>query len=277
MLRLSLYLFILCTALLATESMKLDCYTQHSAKGKPQSYSGEVFILIDETTSLDEELKRLAIQKTKELLSENWGFSISKFSAFIQNKYSEVVAVGLMEAKMSEQAKKENDFRKTKQEQFDHCIKMQNILAAKNIDGNISKAFGQPSSSIAKSDILKSFQELSKNVVKPSKAKTKVVLIVSDMLENSSISSFYANNSVRKIDPSAEMKKVEASGLLSDFGGAKVYVLGSGITPQNAQNKNNYRDPKTMQALNEFWKLYFQKSNAKLIEFGQPALLGRVE
>jgi hypothetical protein len=65
--------------------------------------------------------------------------------------------------------------------------------------------------------------------------------------------------------------------LLSDFGGAKIYVIGAGITPPTPQNKNNYRDPQKMQALNEFWKMYFQKSNAVLVEFGTPALLGSVE
>jgi hypothetical protein len=31
-----------------------------------------------------------------------------------------------------------------------------------------------------------------------------------------------------------------------------------------------------MQSLQTFWREYFSKSNAKLVEFGQPALLNRV-
>jgi hypothetical protein len=73
----------------------------------------------------------------------------------------------------------------------------------------INTSFGNSSSDIARSDIYKSLQELARNVVAPSRAKNKTVFIVSDMLENSSVSSFYANNGVRLIDPKAEIAKAE--------------------------------------------------------------------
>lgn len=63
--------------------------------------------------------------------------------------------------------------------------------------------------------------------------------------------------------------------MLGDFSGADIYVMGAGVVPENG--KAVYRDPKTMQALKSFWRSYFEKSNAVLVEFGQPALLGKVE
>jgi hypothetical protein len=54
-------------------------------------------------------------------------------------------------------------------------------------------------------------------------------------------------------------------------------VLGAGLLAEDAkQTKGIYRDPKTMGALQQFWQGYFEKSNAKLIEFGQPALLNPI-
>jgi hypothetical protein len=115
--------------------------------------------------------------------------------------------------------------------------------------------------------------------VNKSTARNKVVLIVSDMLENSSVSSFYANKgqSVNRIDPVKEMKTAEENRLFGDFNGAKVYVIGAGLLPEDSKKGKSYRDPKTMQALSVFWKSYFDKSNAQLVELGQPALLNPVK
>jgi hypothetical protein len=128
---------------------------------------------------------------------------------------------------------------------------------------------------LSKSDILAALKDIS-DKVRASPASDKVVLLASDMLENSSVSSFYSHNAVRRIDPKAEMMKATAAGLIGDFGGARVYVIGAGLLAGDAKVKNAYRDPQTMSALKEFWTLYFQKSNASIGEFGAPALLGAV-
>jgi hypothetical protein len=97
------------------------------------------------------------------------------------------------------------------------------------------------------------------------------------MLENSSISSFYQNQSVRLIDPEKELSLVAKHDLFADFSGARVYVLGTGLIPEDSKsNKNQYRDPKTMAALSTFWLQYFSKSNGRLMELGKPALLNPI-
>ena len=268
---------LLCSMPLFAESHNAvkSCYDAVKIPGKNESVQKELFVFIDQTTPFDDSLKSLLIQNAIAFVQPTNAFSVAKFSAFIQGNYAGVVTSGKLDWPMPEAQKA--DTSKPLLQGYEKCMKSQLGYSKKLLTDSINQTFGASSANIAKSDILKSFSELAKNVVKPSKAKTKTVLIASDMLENSSITSFYANNGVRKIDPAVEIKKVEAAGLLADFGGARVYVLGSGIIADNGQNKNSYRDPKTMQALNDFWKLYFQKSNAKLVEFGQPALLGKVE
>ncbi len=56
----------------------------------------------------------------------------------------------------------------------------------------------------------------------------------------------------------------------SDFGGASLYVVGTGII--TGKNSTTYRDPKILMSLKNFWEEYFSKSNANLVELGQPAL-----
>ncbi|MHB1301062.1 MAG: hypothetical protein ACYCY8_09385 [Burkholderiales bacterium] len=53
-------------------------------------------------------------------------------------------------------------------------------------------------------------------------AKQKVVFVVTDSLENSSVTSFYVRHGVRRIDPTKEMEKAESNHVIGNFGGASV-------------------------------------------------------
>jgi hypothetical protein len=125
-----------------------------------------------------------------------------------------------------------------------------------------------------------SLKELSSRI-RQSTAREKIVFLVSDMLENSGISSFYASKNVRAIEPAVELKKAQEAQVVGDFGGARVFVLGAGLVQGNAGGKNKdigvYRNPKAMSALRQFWDTYFEASHAVLAEFGAPALLSPVK
>ena len=270
---------LLCSALSAfavTHNSIKSCYDLAKIEGKNTAINKELFVLVDQTTSLDDELKQSVIQNSVANVNYGNAFTVAKFSAFVQGNYSGVVTSAQLDWTLKEDIR--NDTPKKLLQGYDKCMKVQVGYAKKTLDDSINKTFGASTNTIVRSDILKSLQELAKNTVKTSMAKQKTVFIVSDMLENSSITSFYYKNGVKKIDPIAEMKIVEANKMLADFGGANVYILGAGLVPSTSKTaSDSYRDPKTMNALQEFWKMYFKKSNAKLIEFGQPALLNTVK
>lgn len=270
---------LLCTALSAlavTHNSIKSCYDLAKIEGKNTVINKELFVFIDQTTPLDEELKQSVIQNSVANVNYGNAFTVAKFSAFVQGNYAGVVNSAQLDWPLKEDIR--NDTPKKLLQGYDKCMKAQVGYAKKTLDDSISQTFGATTNTIVRSDILKSLQELAKNTVKTSTAKQKTVFIVSDMLENSSITSFYYKNGVKKIDPASELKIVEANKMLADFGGANVYVLGAGLVPSTSKvASETYRDPKTMNGLQEFWKMYFKKSNAKLIEFGQPALLNTVK
>ncbi len=225
---------------------------------------------------MDEELKQSVIQNSVANINYGNAFTVAKFSAFVQGNYASVVNSAQLDWPLKDDLR--NNTPKKLLQGYDKCMKAQVGYAKNTLDDSITQTFGATTNTIVRSDILKSLQELAKNTVKTSTAKQKTVFIVSDMLENSSITSFYYKNGVKKIDPASELKIVEANKMFADFGGANIYVLGAGIVPTTSNvAADSYRDPKTMNALQEFWKMYFKKSNAKLIEFGQPALLNAVK
>jgi hypothetical protein len=260
-------------ALAATNAIP-SCYdAKLTALGLP--LTKELFVLVDQTTLLDEELKQSVAEQVRPFLSKGNGFSVVVFSAFTQGKYTQLLTSGQLDHAMPDALR--SDVSKPVLGKFDQCITRQTGLAGQAVGGALRSAFEGSSGEIAKSDVLASLKDIS-GKVRQSKATEKVVLLVSDMLENSSVSSFYANQSVRKIEPSKEMKLATDNNLIADFGGARVFVLGAGLLSEDAKKKKaSYRDPKTMSALADFWKSYFEKSNAQLIEFGQPALLNQIK
>lgn len=234
----------------------------------------ELFVVIDQTTPFNGDLRQFVANNIRPFLQQNQAFSVTQFSAFTQGHYTDVLVSGKLDAGLPKKAR--DDISKPVLAKFDRCIAVQSKLAAQLAGRAMKTAFGGSSSDISKSDVIASLKDIS-GMVRKSKAESKVVLIASDMLENSSISSFYAKQAVRKIDPDKELKLVADNQLFGDFGGARVYVIGAGLLAEDAkQKKGVYRSPQIMQALSKFWTGYFQKSNANLVEFGQPALLNPI-
>lgn len=236
--------------------------------------SVELFIVVDQTTLLDDALRQSVANQIRPFLAPGNAFSVLVFSAYTQGKYTQVLTTGSLDHPI--EPAQRNDISKPVLTKFDQCMARQPALAGQVVGQALRMAFDGSSGDIAKSDILASLRDISQKI-RSSSATEKVVLLASDMLENSSVTSFYASQAVRKIDPAKELQQVEQQGLTGNFGGARVYVIGAGLL-NNAPPKGaaQYRDPKTMQSLASFWRGYFERANAQLVEFGQPALLNQI-
>lgn len=256
-----------------------SCYAAGKLEIRPDPVQRAFFIVLDETMVLDDGLKRSLWELVKPVIAAGTEVSVYRFSAYSQGKYLDVVASGILEAPIP--ARLRDSVSVPKLKIFDACLNGQSQYAQTLTRSAIGKVLADSSFDLGKSDIEGSLFALSK-VVKDSKAPVRTVLLVSDMLENSTVSSFYQNKGVRGIDPAAELKKVEAAKLFGDFGGASVYVMGAGLIEAPA-NKGaraqavQYRDTKTMAALQQFWSGYFEQANAKLEAFGAPALLTSIK
>lgn len=258
-------------AAMATSANALpSCYS--ALKQEAKTPSTEVFVLVDQTTPLDAVLQQMLATNLGNFLKPGQAFSLLQFSAFTQGKYAQVVTSAALDANLPDAER--NAVNKTMLTKFDSCMKQQPKLAMQLATQALQAAFSGTSGDVAKSDILASLKDISATV-RQSAASRRVVILASDMLENSTVTSFYSNNAVRKIDPTKEMATVTAARMSADFGGAKVYVLGAGLLANGKQAKS-YRDPKTLNALGDFWREWFAKSNAELVEFGTPALLNPV-
>ena len=238
----------------------------------------EVFVMVDQTTHFDTSLQNSIRENVGRLVTANTSFVIADFSSYAQGRYLEVLTAGSLEGPIDPKLRDDLSVKILKN--FDACISGQLAFGRKTAANALNNALSGAGSDIAKSDILGSLKELSVRI-HDSKAKDKILFLASDMLENSSITSFYGNHSVRLVDPVAELKKAESSKMLTDFGGARVFILGAGLMQEKIAGSNIkngiYRDPKTINLLRDFWGKYFTASKAKLEQFGAPALLSPVQ
>lgn len=247
------------------------CYSSKLPDPKPQYIDSELFVIVDQTTLFDTSLKQSIANNIRPFIRPGNAITVIQFSAFTQGHYTDILAVTKLDRLLAQEER--NAVPKGVLAKFDKCISNQPSQASNIIGGALKSVFMNSSNGIEKSDVEASLKDISSNVFR-SKAKRKLVLIASDMLENSSISSFYSKHALRQIDPLAEMNLVEKNGLFGDFANAEIFIIGAGLLAEDAaQSKGVYRSPQAINALKAFWSNWFTKSNAMLVDFGQPALL----
>jgi len=261
-------------ALAGTDNDIPSCYTTNKIKHYLPIYDKLVYVLIDQTLPLDKTLQNSVLRNLAKVLEPGTKFVVAEFSAFAQGRYLHVINTGVIENPIPDDHI--GDVVMTRLQSFQACLKNQILFAQRIAVGAAYSTLSNSSGRLNHSDILMALKMVAASVLHDS-AREKLVFLVTDGLENSSITSFYANRTLRLLDINEEMVKVKKNKLLSDFGGARVYVLGGADLPAadhgTRSQRDGYRNPTTLLALEQFWRRYFSHSNAKLVEFGEPALM----
>ena len=251
-----------------------SCYAANKIAAPQVPYDRLIYVLIDQTVQLDPELQKSVLDDLQGMLQPGTKFVVAEFSAFSQGHYLSVRHSGVIERPIP--ASDEGDVVMSRLRDFRSCIQQQLVYGQRMALGTTAQVLKSGTSSLNQSDILIALKTVS-TAVSQEKAAHRVVFVVTDGLENSSVTSFYAHNSVRHIDPAVEIKKAGDNSLFGDFGGARVFVLGGAVMPPagtgSPAERNGYRDPKTLMDLKRFWGEYFSRSNAQLVEFGEPSLI----
>lgn len=250
--------------------MIASCYGMLKIDAPKSALQREIFVVVDQTAPVDEQQQRTLVNDVLSKFVSETAVTVLTFSAFIGGHYADMPFSGVLD-RLPTQDERDN-IPKVKLKQLDQCLQAQAQYAQSKVAEAMMAGFSKPTDAIDRSDIISTLKDISGNVVKASPATRRDVLLISDMLENSTISSFYSKNAVKLIDPKAELDKVGGFG---DFGGANVYVAGAGsIITAGKKQVETYRDPKTMDALERFWREFFARSNANLAAFGKPSLMG---
>lgn len=268
--RKSIWILLVLTGFIFARNDVPSCYDALKITNPSPTVEKELFILVDQTTPLDKKMMMYTYKNMMKFIKNGYGVTIASFSANSNGKYTDVAYSGKLEALLPDNAK--HDIAKKVLRKYQGCMNGQYKFAKKKATKALVSVLKGANKKLPHSDIVKSLADITKHIVKPSTANEKVVLLVSDMIEHSSITTFYTKGNLKKVNVKKEMSKITASGHLANFGNANLYVIGAGII-----GGKGYRDAKTLKSLTSFWETYFSKTHANLKAFGTPMLLEDVQ
>jgi hypothetical protein len=254
------------------ENQVPSCYAANQIEPADHlGYSRLIYVLVDQTVGWNTDLEQSILDNLNANLTPGTKFIIAEFSAFSQGRYLDVVDTGVIENPMPVQQFDNTPIEKSKI--FNACLADQRPYAVALADRGLLAVLQNSTGSLNHSDILSALQSVSAAIA-ADPAPDKLLLLASDGLENSAVASFYRHGNIRDIEPEVEIKRAGTAGLFGNFSGARVFVIGGALAGPNSASA--YRSPQVLEHLADFWRLYFQKSDAQLIEFGEPALLEQV-
>ncbi|WP_428023878.1 hypothetical protein [Arcobacter sp.] len=227
---------------------------------KNDFYNTEVYLLIDKSTYFSQKDKKTVLEKITPFIKQNTKINVYSFTEYGKNSKNENFGSFYIYSDLT--SSEEDDISRSKVNKLKHCLKEAKAFAYEGIKNGLEKGTRKKEDNVLKSEILRNLKIYSKNNIRYSKAKRKVVILMSDMLENSKHISFYKNGIVKLLDINKELAFVKKQNLLSAFNDSEVYVYGLGSIEVNS-SKEDSRDSDILDNLADFWDEYFVSSGAK--------------
>ncbi|MCI0913082.1 MULTISPECIES: hypothetical protein [Pseudomonas] len=258
-----------CAALAAERNDLQSCYTRNGlADIKPAASGRELVVIIDQTIPMPEDLQRSSWGHIDRFVQPGDRVRLYTFSAFLPGEYQRLVYAGELDMPLQGDVRDDVNMRKLRA--LDLCLATQKKAFQAGFGGLFVKGLRDARQDIPKSEIMNTLRRVGEDMSKEQGVQERVVYLISDMLEHSDYTSFYAANQIKQLNVSNELKLAQSKGLYADLQGARVYVSGAGLVTDAV--KHAYRSGKTMDALNDFWAQYLNASNATLEGFGTPSL-----
>lgn len=265
---------------LAEPALFKTCYDAigiHASENDSENSGIErsLYVIIDESVGFDANIIGRVADMVVEWSEPGRNIEIFRFSSNVEGRYSEKI----LEAPYPPEADEDflDGIKRSMREKLGRCQKQRPMQLRSIIKRKILSTLESADKSIPKSDIVATISELSR-YINGKEQESKSVLIVSDMFENSSITSFYSKGSIRMLNAENEIKTMEKNNMMAEFGGADIYVVGLGYFTGNAHaTSERYLDPKRRSPIINFWKQYFSKSNGNVVEIGAPLMHGVIK
>ncbi len=241
-----------------------SCYEAISVSVIPAPPTRETFVFIDQATPIDLTMRSSLRESLAALVTEGTAFTIASFSGSEAGKFPIIIGSGVIEPPVPPQYR--NNIPVKQLAELDNCLMKQSAYGTQEASKGLSTAIEGAGDGFAPSEVLWSLKQLSARVA-ASPSTDRVVLLVSSMWDRS-ITKISLFGEIRTPDPDAALIGVTKRDQIGDFRGARVYIVGAGLSPRG--HEPSFAE---MTALEAFWRKWFAVSNARVAEFGAPNLL----
>ena len=202
-----------------------SCYTASHYTLRSSPPQRLLYVLIDQAAPLGPSLQKSVIENINHALGPGTEFVISEFSRATTHHYLRPLYTGIIESPLT--ARERDHVPMNSLSGFDRCMRDQAIYALRMADTTAQRAMGAAAGGAAQAnDILFSLQEVAPAIADDPAAQ-KVLFLVTDGIEDSKLGNF----SQGVADPGRMVQAVRKAGLMPNFGGARVFVLGAGVSP----------------------------------------------
>ena len=244
-----------------------SCYARtHTQQWQAPASGRQLTVVIDQTVVLPDVLQHSVWDKVAAFIKPGDEVKLYTFSAVVPGQYMQLVADSTLDTPPSSSAR--GDIPMDDLDDLDSCLSQQKSQFTQNWGRALVKAMQESRADIPKSEIMHSLKNIGEDL-KTSPARQRVILLVSDMLENSDSASFYQHNQIRQLNVPKVLASVRQQNLVADMDGAEIYVLGAGLL---SAKDSHYIGGKTLDSVQNFWQQWFALSDARLVAFGTPAL-----
>ncbi|THD37337.1 MAG: hypothetical protein E7773_04750 [Sphingomonas sp.] len=257
---------LLHAALLPGASRAATCYTGAQLAPIAKVEAAEVFVMVDQTTALPPSVVAYLRSIVAAVGRPGTRISLFSFSAYTTGQYFQPRGSYFFEAQPS--PSETANIGVQTQRNLRQCLANQAAVGARLLGDRLSQIVGPAAVAVyANSDIMGSLRQIGPRLA-ASHARSRTLVLVSDMLQNMPGNSFYAKGRLRAIDPGAELRNATATGQLADLANATVYIVGAALGGRAPDNQ--IRTPREINALEQFWRGYVARSHGRLAQFGTP-------
>ena len=265
------YLTLLCALLISAPAIALErqqsCYQQLELEQPEGNLDKALYILVDQTMPLSATMRANLSKLLEQHPRSGELVRIARFAPNTKGQYTDLIFEGELDSKPSEAYL--YHLRDEDNHALLSCLKDRDKALKQSFNSALQHSLGIINTTLPKTEILHALKRLSETVLINDDIDDKTVLIISDGMENSEITTFYRRKTVKKINIETEMSKVVKHNLLADWRGAKLYMFGLG----NIRDQNKHIKPSQLEPLQLFWQNYFSAGGANIKELGTPAIL----
>lgn len=259
---------------LALGAMRNDIPSCYDFAGLPTYKSStpnrELFVLVDKTVHLDKNMKVNVHQQVQNFNKPGDKITLITFSAMAAGEYTNIPFTGYFESPLSPSVR--DSVGRNQLQKLDSCLKSQ-VKAVNGAQLKLKESFNDGEESYPKTELAGTIMSIGNDLISRSQSDRKIILLVSDMLENSETLTFYSKGHVNVPDAQQAYEKIANQGFRADFQGADLHILGAGYI----HGGKNYSSYNSMKNLERFWRLVFKNANANIIQFGKPNLLKNID
>ena len=246
-----------------------NCYDLVDIEEASSPIKRGLLVVVDNTIELDQALQMESFEKIVRFMGEGDRVVIVSFSAYVKDQYMKVMADARLDRMLSSDAA--FTVPKPKLKELRLCLAGQKRSLPRVVGTALEAIYAESSNDLPNTELVATLAKTSREILPTLGARETFLLIVSDMMEHSDVTSFYKAGDIRAIDPEAEMRKVEESGVEPVYPGTVAYVIGAGYT-----GTRKYRSAKVLRAVEDFWRLYIERAGGRLETFGTPSMFGDI-